>query len=339
MIESCKVDKNPRFVSLNCLSFLLMLAMLVLFAGCEKVEETDNYSLITLPENELVRAFWQEGDTIYIAGGEKESNGFLVAYSTIADQSKTIISGYSKGFHSVARNPLNGELYIGMSNSDLLTVDNLGNVTPHYTEEQYWINDQKKQPLYEGHIIQNRLFFIGGGDLQFGVIRKQLDNDQFVPVEYQSELRSMVSLGGEHLLAVGNGIQITSDDLGETWDRKSSASGYFTSVCMDTTTGKGWMTTFQGAIYNSDDNGENWEKEQTSISTLRSPFYLKRIKLLNHTDYEAAAVGNNGSLAIKPKGKSWELMHLSVDDDLNDFIELNDQLWIGGQGRIIVYPL
>lgn len=339
MIESCKVDKNTRFKALRNSSFFMLVLLIVLFAGCEKVEESADFTTIALPESGLVRTFYREGDTVFIAGGETHSNGFLLAYDLNTDQISTIVSGYQHSFYSVSRNPLNGLLYLGMDNSDLLIVDGDGDVGEHYIEEQYWVNDQQKQPLHEAHEINSRLFYIGGGELQFGLIRKQLDNDQFQQYEFNNELRSLVFLGGNKLLAVGNGIQITSNDLGETWTRKSSPSAYFTSVCYDENSATGWMTTFQGGIYKTSDGGENWNREQTPISTLRSPFYLKRIKLLNSNNYDAIAVGNNGSLAVKQTDKSWELIHLSLDDDLSDFIIINNQLWIAAKGKLIIYPL
>ncbi|MDR9488478.1 hypothetical protein, partial [Salibacter sp.] len=223
----------------------------------------------------------------------------------------------------------NGDgFYLGLETSDLLIVDGNLNVTPHYTEEKYWINQQHKQPLREAVVADSLHIFVGGGDLRFGVIRKGLDDGQFLQSEYMNDLRG-IAHNDRWMYVVGNGIILRSGDNGETWERRESTPAFYTSMIFDESGRFGYMCTFNGDLYSSDDYGQSWDLSARAQKFFKDGYFLERMA------YTDLAVGNNGSIA-RWNDDEWQFEMLDVKDDFYDAAKFGNRTFFGGNGRLII---
>ncbi|MDR9399386.1 MAG: hypothetical protein RI562_10015 [Salibacter sp.] len=320
----CKIAKNLRFKRLSAMS--LWVAVLALTVSCaKKIEKVDNYEVLELPVDGQIRDLLPEGDSLWIVGGDHGSPFFL-NYHISRGEFRIVDVGDFPDIYSISRN--GDGFYLGLETSDLLIVDGNLNVTPHYTEEKYWINQQHKQPLRDAVVADSLHIFVGGGDLRFGVIRKGLDDGQFVQSEYMNDLRG-IAQNDNWMYVVGNGIILRSGDNGETWERRESTPAFYTSMIFDESGRFGYMCTFNGDLYSSDDYGQSWDLSARAQKFFKDGYFLERMA------YTDLAVGNNGSIA-RWNDDEWQFEMLDVKDDFYDAAKFGNRTFFGGNGRLII---
>lgn len=282
---------------LSCLIFFLV--------SCNKEELSISISSIQLPVQGKVRAIEQLNGHIFIGGGNKGEEGFVL-------ESNTDFTDFTL-LNATLKYPIHGITYdhfryvFTAEDVEIYYSVDLNEFTLHWYKPVNWVEDHNKQPSREikkapdgtGH------YLVSGGELQFGLIQHSPDSfGSWLPYEFDHEIRTIDFSPKGVGLAAGNGILLRKEIGSTSWGRQRLNHVFITDLeFIDETRVVAAM--FNGSFLHSDDGGLTFNQSKTTGQTIRNPLFVSAITHLGNGNL--IGVGPKGSVFTSyDYGKSWK---------------------------------
>ncbi len=308
---------------------LVVIFTYLLFLGCKKLPQPNQFTTIQLPVHGQVRDIKQVGNSFFLTIGSLKGNGYILKTDDFNDF-QVLKHSETVGYYGIGT-PKNW-LTFGSSDSEILLSADSATFYSYYYEPEYWINNQHHQPVRQFLSTPLGDFAVAGGELSFGVVM-YLDTlqQQYIPLEWDNALNDLIYHSQkDEVIAVGNGIILVWNMEQKSWNRAYSPSYYYTSG-VHLPNNNYLLATLNGEIHEVEINAlETTLHRENKIGSSEAFF-----NCMEEAGTQIALAGSQGFVGFSSENSShWDTYKLPTKDDLTALIHWDGQWIFGGNGQL-----
>lgn len=296
--------------------------------GCQKDRIQLEYEVINLPVHSEVRCIFPLGDSLILAGGDVDQNGFVLKGSVDNGQFVVVKNDFRRELYAISYHQ--NQWYAAADSILLYRGSKLQTLSEYYWNEADWVSDLSKHPIRQIAEDSTGILMVAGAKLAFGVVYQSYDQGRsWSPLEPENELRCATIKNGRAWVA-GNGLLMRSAWGTAEWEVLRLEDRFITDLHF-LNEKEGWALTVDGSLLETEDGGEHWEERHTGRNSFMHG--------LDVSSNLVIAVGEGGSVVYR-NAKGFRSTRLDGVDALNDVQIIGGNAFIAtDQGSLLKVSL